>query len=180
MTENSAILTLVGEDKPGIVAAVSGALFRAGYSLAQASMMQLGANFAIMLRVSWQASDQAELHQVLAPVCQAFALHLHIDEDVSDESHSHNIEPNVQVTLYGADRNGLVAQLTEILARQGMNIIDLQTELAGTAQKPIYILTLEGVFGPLEQEGLEGLQQALAELDSEVQVHVDEINTLRG
>lgn len=172
------ILTLIGADKPGIVAAVTGSLFSAGCSLAQASMMRLGANFAIMLRVSHQPSDN--LRGILHKVCHAESLHLHIDEDSSNERFVHSIEPNIQVTLYGADRSGLVAQLTEALAREGLNIIDLQTELGGTAEQPIYILTLEGYLEGSSEQGIEQLQQALQNFDTDVQINIDDINTLRG
>jgi len=88
------VLTLVGEDQPGIVAAVTDALYKQNCSLAQASMMQLGANFAIMLRVSHSA--ETDLHQVLAPICEVMKLHFHIDEDVTTGQPT--VDPDVQMT----------------------------------------------------------------------------------
>ncbi|MCG7961385.1 MAG: amino acid-binding protein, partial [Candidatus Thiodiazotropha taylori] len=38
------MLTLVGEDQPGIVAQVTDALFRGGCTLGEASMLRLGGN----------------------------------------------------------------------------------------------------------------------------------------
>ena len=46
------MLTLVGEDQPGIVAAVTEALFAKGMNLGEASMLRLGGNFTVMMMVS--------------------------------------------------------------------------------------------------------------------------------
>ncbi|NIQ01387.1 MAG: amino acid-binding protein, partial [Nitrospinaceae bacterium] len=45
------MLTLVGKDRPGIVARISEALFQGGCYLGEASMARLGGNFSIMLMV---------------------------------------------------------------------------------------------------------------------------------
>lgn len=166
------VLTLVGADQSGIVAAVTDTLYQRGCSLAQASMMQLGANFAIMLRVSHE--EDKNLREILADICERMGLHLHIDEDVSVQSAA--LEPDVQVTVYGADRSGIVAQVTSALAQAGLNIIDLETDVAGSKDKPIYIMNIEG----FAENGIEPLQKAIESLDSDIEVNIDEINTLRG
>ncbi len=170
------VLTLVGADQSGIVAAVTDTLYQRGCSLAQASMMQLGANFAIMLRVSHD--EDKNLREILNEICERMNLHLHVDEDVSDESKG--LEPDVQVTVYGADRTGIVAQVTSALAQAGLNIIDLETDVAGSKDKPIYIMSLEGVAG----KGIAALQKAIEVLDADnamdIEINIDEINTLRG
>ncbi len=166
------VLTLVGADQSGIVAAVTDTLYQRGCSLAQASMMQLGANFAIMLRVSHE--EDKDLREILADICERMGLHLHIDEDVSVQTAV--LEPDVQVTVYGADRSGIVAQVTSALAQAGLNIIDLETDVAGSKDKPIYIMNIEG----LAENGIEPLQKAIESLDSNIEVNIDEINTLRG
>jgi len=166
------VLTLVGADQPGIVAAVTTALYEKGCSLAQASMMRLGANFAIMLRVSHD--DDKDLAQILNTICNEMNLHLHIDEDVVADVPIN--DPDVQVTVYGADRSGIVAQVTSALALAGLNIIDLETDIGGNKAKPIYIMTLEGTA----EKGIKPLQDALEALDSDIEVNLDEINTLRG
>jgi glycine cleavage system transcriptional repressor len=168
----SSVLTLVGADQPGIVAAVTDALYQQGCSLAQASMMRLGANFAIMLRVSHNANQ--DLEQILSEICNTLGLHLHLDDDVVDNISK--LDPNIQVTVYGADREGIVAQVTSALAMAGLNIVDLETDIGGNKEKPIYIMTLEGVAN----NGIEPLQKALQALDSDIEVNLDEINTLRG
>ncbi len=166
------VLTLVGADQQGIVAAVSQALFDGGCQLAEASMMRLGGNFAIMLRVSHE--DNKNLQDILAGIIQSMNLHLHIDNDV--EAKTHHIEPDVQVTVYGADRAGIVAQVTGVLAEAGLNIIDLETAVGGDENKPIYIMSIEGNA----KNGIAALEKAVQSLDDDIEVSLMSIDTLRG
>jgi len=165
------VLTLVGADQQGIVAAVSQALFDAGCQLAEASMMRLGGNFAIMLRVS---HDDKNLQDILVTVIQSMNLHLHIDNDV--EAKMHHIDPDVQVTVYGADRAGIVAQVTGVLAEAGLNIIDLETAVGGGEDKPIYIMSIEGNA----KNGIDVLQKAVQSLGNDIEDSLTAIDTLRG
>jgi len=43
------MVTVVGRDRPGIVAALTDALYRGGANLGETSMARLGGNFTIML-----------------------------------------------------------------------------------------------------------------------------------
>jgi glycine cleavage system transcriptional repressor len=70
------MLTLVGEDRPGIVAAVTQALYEAGCSLGEATMLRLGTNFTIMMMVSGGGSPAA-LAELVAPVAEALHLCFH-------------------------------------------------------------------------------------------------------
>ncbi|VAW57551.1 hypothetical protein MNBD_GAMMA07-788 [hydrothermal vent metagenome] len=170
------ILTLVGADQSGMVAAVTDILYKNGCSLAQASMIKLGANFTIMLRVSHEADKN--LQQILAGISKELNLHCHIDVDVTDDAAAEKdtLAPDVQVSVYGADKSGIVAQVTAALAMAGLNIIDLETDVAGSVDKPIYIMTLEGVA----TKGIKPLQNAIEALTLDAEINLNEIDTLRG
>jgi len=166
------VLTLVGADQQGIVANVSRTLFDAGCQLAEASMMRLGGNFAIMLRVQHDAV--INLREVLTDCVTKMNLHLHIDDDV--EAQPAHVEPDVHITVYGADRTGIVAEVTGKLADAGLNIIDLETAVGGSHEKPIYIMSIEGNA----TRGIEVLQQAVDALKDDIEVSLMPIDTLRG
>ena len=58
MGNNWYMLTVVGKDKPGIVASISEVLFDAGCNFGEASMSRLGGNFTIMLMVQYEGGMQ--------------------------------------------------------------------------------------------------------------------------
>ena len=168
------MLTLVGEDRPGIVARLTRALFDGGCNLGEASMMRLGGNFTIMLMVLADR-DQAGVEALVRPVADELKLRIHVDA-FAGALHRH-VEPDVCITVRGADRTGIVAQVTGALAEAGLNILDLKSDVAGTQAAPIYIMQIDGQAC----EGIEALQAALEPMEAEgIDVTIVPIDTLIG
>ena len=167
------MLTLVGQDKPGIVAAVTQTLYAAGMSLGEASMIRLGGNFTIMLMVSAGGAEQ-EVLDVVEPVARDLGLRLHVNAMQEGGLHKHRL-PNYQVRVTGADRAGIVAQVTGVLAAEGFNILELESDVVGTDARPVYIMNIAGYA----EADLETLQQALAGLEG-IDVRVSAVETLIG
>lgn len=168
------MLTLVGKDRPGIVAHVSAALFDGGCNLGEASMMRLGGNFTIMMMVQFDGNTKG-LDDMLESVADSMGLHRHIDR--IDADLHHHLEPDVRVTVYGADRAGIVARITGALAEAGLHILDMETSVAGTEEKPIYIMQIEGHAS----EGGEALQSALDIVTKDgIEAKLESIETLIG
>jgi len=135
------MLTLVGRDRPGIVAEVTNILFDAGCQLGEASMMRLGGNFTVMLMVQSE-QQQSALESLLQEKLSSLKLRLHIDQ-IEGHLHEH-IVPDACVSVHGADRPGIVAEVTRVLQRQNFHILDLESDVGGTEAKPIFIMHIEG------------------------------------
>lgn len=135
------MLTLVGMDRPGIVARVTRALFDGGFSLGEASMIRLGGNFTMML-MARGAGEAEELRALLGPAAQDLGLRVHVDR-IEGQLHRH-VDPDVHVTVSGADRAGIVAEATGALFEAGLDILNLESDVAGSADEPLYIMHLEG------------------------------------
>jgi len=165
---------VVGPDRPGIVAKVTSALFDGGCNLGEASMTRLGGNFTMMLMVQTERRESA-LKALLAPVIESLGLHLHIDS-IKAELH-HHVDPDVRITLFGKDRSGIVAHATATLAEAGLHILSLESDVAGSKEKPIYILHIEGKA----QEGIPSLESALEIIASEgIETRITPIDTVIG
>jgi glycine cleavage system transcriptional repressor len=168
------MLTLVGADRPGIVARVTRALYGAGCNLGEASMIRLGGSFTIMLMVGGERSCE-ELQAALEPVAVELGLRLHLDP-VRGGLHEHLV-PNIQVRVAGADRAGIVADVTEVLAGEGFNILELESDVAGDAARPIYIMIIQGYC----DQTLESLEAALSGLAAKgISVDVAPVDVLIG
>jgi glycine cleavage system transcriptional repressor len=167
------MLTVVGADRPGIVAQLTDTLYRGGCNLGEASMARLGGNFTIMLMV--EGRDASALEQLIRPVTSALGLRLHVDP-IDAVLHRHQ-EPNVQVTVHGADRPGIVAQATGALAQAGFNILNLYSDVGGTTGQPIYIMIIDG-YAP---GGAGAVEAVLAPLRaSGIEVRITALDTLIG
>jgi glycine cleavage system transcriptional repressor len=168
------MLTLVGEDRPGIVAKVTRAVFLAGCSLGEASMIRLGGSFTIMMMVSGECPEAA-LRRLLLPVIEELGLHLHVDP-VNGGLHRHLV-PNIQVRVTGADRAGIVADVTGALAETGFNILELESDVAGDEQRPVYVMHILGY----SDQPVESLEEAVSGLIAGgIAVDVSAVETLIG
>lgn len=135
------MLTLVGEDQLGIVAKITNALYQAKCNLGEASMIRLGGNFTIMLMVDFDGDDNA-LKAIITPVSDRLELSLHVDE-IEGKLHQ-QVLPNIRVSVHGADRAGIVAQVTNALNELKVNILDLESDVMGGQECPMYIMHLDG------------------------------------
>ncbi|HWH31525.1 MAG TPA: ACT domain-containing protein [Egibacteraceae bacterium] len=131
-------VTAVGADRPGIIARVTGVLLEHGGNLEDSSMTILGGQFAIALLVRAD-SGAAELERALAAATQDLGLLVAVRE-VDPQGRS--AEPTHMVSVYGADRPGIVHAVAETLAEHEVNVTDLTTRVLGD-ERPVYAMVLE-------------------------------------
>ena len=168
------MLALVGRDQAGIVARITAALYQGGANLGEASMLRLGGNFAMMLMVS-HAGDARAIEQLVARDAQELGLTVHVDP-IAGQLHRH-IQPNMSVSVYGADRSGIVARVTGALANAGFHILNLESDVGGSDQQPLYIMHIEGQCA----SSIEQLQVVLADVIQDgIQIHFDTIEPMMG
>jgi glycine cleavage system transcriptional repressor len=166
------MLTLVGKDQRGIVAQVTTALYEGGCNLGEASMLRLRGNFTIMLMVCYEGTVST-LAELLKPVTDNLQLLLHIDP-IEDYSPTYQ-EPNVRISVHGADRAGIVAQVATTLAQAGLNITDLESDLGGSVQQPLYVMHIEGIA----TMGITAIETAIQILNrADLNVQFEQIETL--
>ncbi|MEJ2481284.1 MAG: ACT domain-containing protein [Acidihalobacter sp.] len=172
--ENWFMLTVVGGDRPGIVARLARELFSVGAYLGEASMLRMGGNFTVMLMVRGECTEDS-LRESLAGAADELALHVHVDA-IEGGLHQH-VLPDVRVHVHGADRAGIVAEVTEALAKIGFNILSLDSDVAGIHAAPLYVMQIEGVAS----DGVEAIEAALAPLrERGIDVRVETVETLVG
>lgn len=169
------MLTLVGKDRPGIVARLSTALCRGGCNLGDSSMARLGNNFTIMLMVQFEKTAQ-DLEKIVAPVAKELDLHSHVDPIEGGEHFL--IQPNVRISVYCSDRPGIMEEVTSALTEAGLNILNLDSNIGIEKDKPTYYIHIEGVAS----DGIDPLYEALEVLSQErkMQTQLIPIDTLLG
>ena len=169
------MLTVVGRDRPGIVSQVTLALYKGGGNLGEASMVRLGGSFSIMLMVYYEGTAEL-LEKLISPVGDKLHLHIHIDS-IKGELHQ-RLEPDVRISIYGADRAGIVAETTGVLVEAGLNILNLESDVGGSPTNPIYIMEIDGAA----RNGVDSIRRALDSVakGKNIKIYVTPINTLMG
>ena len=161
-------MSAVGADRPGIVAAVTGVFLEHGCNLEDTSMTILRGHFAMMLVVAApEGLAQEALEDALSGPAADFDLVVAvraIDDDVPASPDG----DAWTVSVYGADRPGIVNRVASLLADSAVNIVDLSTRVIGDASRPVYAMILE-VTLPAAGDAT-ALQASLASLASDLGV----------
>lgn len=165
-------VSVVGKDRTGIVAGISEVLFRLGCNIADSSCTMLAGEFAMILIVSHpRPFSKSKLHDDLKPVCDRLGMSLAVRTLQTDEVYRAESDSEIcMISVYGADQPGIVYRVTRELAAIGINIMDLNTKLIGTAEEPVYVMMLEAGL-PVGQTA-EGLEMLLENLKKELKVEI--------
>lgn len=154
------VITAVGRDRPGIIAALARAVLDLGGNLDDATMTRLHGAFATMVAARLpHGKTEEDARAALAPVAEAMGLTIAVQSvpDAHEET-----PPDTLLTVYGADRPGIVYQVAARLAARNVNITDMDTRLAGTLDAPMYVMLLEAVAGDADlSDDLEALRREM-------------------
>ena len=162
-------MTVIGIDRPGIVAGVTRALYEIGCNLEDVSSTILRGHFSMMLVVRAPAEvDHAAVEERLAAT--AGELGLIVTARPVEEVATAVSAPTHMVSVYGADKPGIVYRVAEVLARLRVNITDLTSRVIGSPENPVYALMLE-VSASRPEEAERELEALRSELGVEVSVH---------
>jgi glycine cleavage system transcriptional repressor len=157
----SLAITVVGDDRPGIIAQAAEVLSQCGMNLEDSSMTLLRGHFAMTLICAGEA-DADQIETALQPLVNG-SLDVTVRE-VPEEPDLPPLGATYLVTVHGADRLGIVARLASVIAQADGNITDLTTRLSGA----LYVLLAE-VDLPRSAD-VAALQARLREVSAELGV----------
>jgi len=168
-----AMLTAFGQDRPGIVAAVAEGLFQLHCNIEDTCMTRLRGEFTMMVMVKLPSELLPDhLATRLALFTEPLGLTVlcrEVPQEAATSQPPSDI-PAYMLSVYGADRPGIVAKVARIVADHDGNITDVNTRVIGTPERPVYVMLLE-VLLPPEQESIH-LERALEALKSSLGVDV--------
>tara|TARA_B100001029_G_scaffold152884_1_gene136188 strand:+ start:388 stop:894 length:507 start_codon:yes stop_codon:yes gene_type:complete len=118
------VLTVIGEDKPGIVESLARAISDHSGNWLESSMSQLAGKFAGILRVSVSEDESGSLISSLNSLSDDLKL---VIERVSYEDYdeTHQI---IEVSLIGNDRPGIIREISRAVTDLAVNFEKLTSE----------------------------------------------------
>jgi glycine cleavage system transcriptional repressor len=159
-------ITVLGHDRPGIIADVTAALALRDANVEDSSMTLLGGFFAWTLVVGSDAGAE----DVAADLAFLASDDLVVSVfPVAEQAFSPASAVPFVISVHGADRVGIVSAITAAIAAQDGNITDLQTRLGGG----LFVVVAEADFPPGTEE--QQLRAALTEVGDGVGVDVSVI-----
>lgn len=169
------VVSAIGEDRPGIVAAVTEALYKLGCNLEDTSMTILEHEFAMILIVAGDGKLSAgKIDKAFGAARRKLGLSIFVKELSPlhhPRQHPRQKEiPSFILSVSGADNPGIVYKVARLLSSKKINITDLSSKVVGGLRKPVYLMFLEmGVPQPVKRAALE---KELASLAKKIGVEI--------
>ncbi|MEZ0323112.1 MAG: ACT domain-containing protein [Hydrogenothermaceae bacterium] len=160
------IITAFGEDKPGIVAKVTKILYENGFNIEDSSMTRLNNEFTIMLIVKGENGESLKTNFEKLEREENLTVSL---KEIPEETYSKKLFKYgdiLNIVVYGADKPGIVYNVSQTLADLNINISDLRTEKSSN----LYIMFIEAELP--EDISLEELKSRIDNLKDSLKVDI--------
>lgn len=123
----SLVLTLIGEDRPGLVRALSEQVAALGGNWLESRMARLAGKFAGILLVSVPEANADALAAALREL-ESQGLRITIEKGIGEVETPVQGYRMLKLDLVGQDRPGIVRDISQALAGRGVSIEELTTE----------------------------------------------------
>jgi glycine cleavage system regulatory protein len=163
----SLILTVVGPDRPGLVRALSEAVAARGGSWLESRMARLAGQFAGIVLVEAPESLLDDLRAL-----ESQGLRIGVQGGVAGTVLAAAAEPALALEVVGNDRPGIVRDIAQIMAENGVNIEELTTGVvsASFSGEPLFRVTAK-VRAPSEA-AVDAVRAGLERLGNELMVDI--------
>lgn len=167
------VLTLIGDDRPGLVGQLSSIITAHQGNWLESSMAQLAGKFAGVLKVSVAAAQAEALQAALTTIS---GLKVTVESTAGESALQPQRKRRLSFSLVGHDRLGIVREISQVFARYGVNVEKLVTY---TSTAPMSSETLFHAEAELKaDEGLDAraLQDDLERLSNDLiaDINLDE------
>ncbi len=168
------LLSISGHDRTGIVRDVSEAMLHLNANIEDSSMTALRGRFTMMLIVKLADGDGlGAVKAALAELEQRTGLTVQSQPLSAEEAMAMPQEPDCVVTVTGADRAGIVYEVTDVLAANGVSIVDVSTRSRDSGDRgDLYMMALEAFSGGKAESLRAPLEAVANRLGVDVEVHI--------
>ena len=138
------VVFVLGPDRPGIIATISRVLFEQGCNLEDVSQTILQSEFMGIFIVSMKTEgNEGKVLSALQAQLEPCGLFVHLKPVEGSAIVEQTISESFVITTVGPDRPGLVAGITDILARYKVNITNLKAVARGKRDGQNYVMIYE-------------------------------------
>lgn len=167
--KKSLVITLIGDDRPGIVETVSNILTQHGGEWIESHMSNLVGKFAGILHVQVPSENVDIFKQ---DILSEKTSHLSIRvEEVSTEVLPSGKSYRLQ--LVGQDHPGIVYRVSSALSKNGATVEDIDTEVVEASMSGELLFKANIVLSLSEGSSVEQLRDELEQLANELIVDID-------
>lgn len=164
------VLTVMGDDRPGLVDTLAGVVAEHGGNWEQSRMAHLARKFAGILMVSVPDEQAASLHAALDALHTRGVLHVMVEHGGEPQAPGHR---RLSLELLGQDRAGIVHDIAHALAERGVSIEELETGTRSASMGGGTLFHAEAILLAPENVPMHELELTLEALANELMVDIE-------
>ncbi len=168
-----AVVTAIGEDQPGLVAAVSSYILECGCNIEDSRMAILGGEFAMLILVSGEPAAVKRAREGAAAAGSRFGLTVHARATRGSGALAPAQSLPYQLAAYSMDHPGIVQKVTQYLAEQRINIRALDTRVRAAPHTGQPLFSLEAVLDIPASASVAEIRRGLEAIGAEQNIDLE-------
>lgn len=166
--KHSLVMTVIGNDRPGLVESVASLVAEHGGNWLESRMSRLGGQFAGIVHVEVPADKEKALAKALQALdARGLTVVVHSSERAKVAARQTSI-----LEIVGQDRPGIVRQISHTLAEFGVNVEELETECASAAMSGETLFKARAVLSIPDSCSVGELRQTLEKIAADLIVEI--------
>ena len=165
--DHSLVMTVLGPDRPGLLATLSATIYSHGGSWFESKLSRFAGHFAGILRCDCPDEQHDELIEALN---QLEGLNMQI---VKELNVPHRIVKHLNFDVHGHHHPGIVRKISSIIAQIGGNLEELSTERDAAPQPGHFLFRTVGCVAVNDDFDSNRLEHMLQDLGSDITVTVE-------
>jgi len=164
--DTNLVLTVIGDDRPGLVGELSAAIAAHQGNWLESSMSRLAGKFAGIVRVAVPAAQAGALQTALGKLAAL---------KVTAESSAEKSVPagrRLKLALVGHDRIGIVREVSQVLAKHAVNVEKLETHTASAPMSAEILFHCEADLAAAPDIDTRALKAELEKLSDDLMVDI--------
>lgn len=164
------VLTVIGEDRPGLVEALAKLIGEHDGSWDESRMARLAGHFAGVVQIQLPEDRAQGLIEALPTLSERGLSASVVDSDWSLVNVDHR--DSIRIELVGLDRPGIVREISSALAALGVSVQDLRTVVESAPMSGERLFRAHAELAPPADVPIERIRAALERLADDMMVDI--------
>jgi glycine cleavage system regulatory protein len=166
------VLTLIGEDKPGLVESLAQIVSDNHGNWLESDMSRLAGQFAGILRISVEEASVDSLVSALEALTPKMQLVV-VRSSHQEEEGGTSKRRGVKLSLVANDRPGIIRDISRILSQLHVNVDDLETACREAPMASGTLFHAKALLHLPESQSIDDLREALEQLADDLIVELN-------
>jgi glycine cleavage system regulatory protein len=168
--KSSYVITFIGDDRPGMVEALSSVIERNGGNWHDSRLSQLAGKFAGLILVSLPAKSGQTLETELKALS---ATGLSVRVSATGETTGTESGRPITLSVMGLDRPGIVMEISRALAQRQINVLEMDSSVSSGPMSGEMMFSARITAAIPEDTDMENLSDSLEDIANQMTLDID-------